>query len=57
MSVPMSAQVSALRHIVQKCSPHTLKAGGFALRTSEAEMLRERLIAALRTLEQVEDRQ
>ena len=55
MSVPLTAQASALRVICDRANRHTLKRGGFCMRDSEADLLQERLSAALETLEKLSE--
>jgi hypothetical protein len=54
--IPLSAQIDALRIIVDRANPHTLMKGSFCFRKGEAELLKERLAAALKTLEASEAR-
>lgn len=52
--VHLSAQISNLQLIIGRASRQNLKRGNFCMRDSEADLIRERLSAALETLRDLE---
>lgn len=49
--ISLEAQISALRVVVERATPNSLVRGGFCFRLNEGGLFKERLAAALATLE------